>query len=468
MFGKIKDRLKSVFAKSEEVIEEEESIIEETPVEEIIEEPKKEKPKKQDKEKPKEKKKKETKKEVKPKEQEIEETPIEEPKEQIIEEEQKEEKKEGFFKKLFKKKDEEEEQEIEQIEEDLLEGVDEKEKEKIKKGKEIPKEIKEEKTKEIEKQIEKEEEQEKEEIKEVEEEGFFKKTFSKLKAKKLTTEDFEKIWLELEIFLLEINIAYEIVEKIEIHLRESLIDNSFDRFALSEKIREVMVEEVSKVLEKREDDLLSKIKEINQKGEVAKILILGVNGTGKTTSIAKIVKLFQKNNLSLVVAAADTFRAAAVEQLEEHSIKAGFKLIQHKGGSDPAAVAYDAIEHAKAKNLNVVMIDTAGRMPNNPNLMKELEKIERVSKSDINLFIGDSISGNDLIDQIELFDKVVGIDGMILTKTDTDERPGSVVTAAYSIEKPIYYLGTGQGYDDLVKFEGKLIAEKLFEIEDKD
>ena len=107
-------------------------------------------------------------------------------------------------------------------------------------------------------------------------------------------------------------------------------------------------------------------------------------------------------------------------------------------------------------------------MPNNSNLMQELNKIERVSKSNLNLFIGDSISGNDLMDQIDLFDKVVGIDGMILTKTDTDERPGSVVTAAYSIEKPIYYLGIGQGYDDLVKFEGKLIAEKLFELDDED
>ena len=194
-------------------------------------------------------------------------------------------------------------------------------------------------------------------------------------------------------------------------------------------------------------------------------MILGVNGTGKTTTIAKIVNLFQKKELSVVVAAADTFRAAAVEQLDEHSKKLNFKLIKHKGGSDPAAVAFDAIEHAEAKKLNVVLIDTAGRMPNNSNLMIELQKIKRVSKSNLAIFVGDSISGNDLIDQINLFDKGVEIDGVMLTKVDTDEKPGSIVTTAYSIDKPIFYLGIGQRYNDLLKFNAKEIAHKLFSID---
>jgi fused signal recognition particle receptor len=299
-----------------------------------------------------------------------------------------------------------------------------------------------------------------------ENESFLSKTFTKLKAKKITDEDFEKIWIELEIFLLEINIAYEIVQKIEEKLKEELVDNSFNRFKLTEKIKEVLASEVEIVLKDREGDFLNRIKEIKEKESLVKIIILGVNGTGKTTTIAKIVNYFQKNNLKTVVAAADTFRAAAIEQLEEHSKKLDFKLIRHKGGSDPAAVAYDAIEHAKSKNLDVVLIDTAGRMPNNSNLMVELQKIKRISEAQLTIFIGDSISGNDLIDQIELFDKAMEIDGVILTKVDTDERPGSIVTTAYSIEKPIFFLGAGQTYEDLIKFDAKEIAKKLFEEDD--
>jgi fused signal recognition particle receptor len=300
-----------------------------------------------------------------------------------------------------------------------------------------------------------------------EKKGFFSKTFGKLTSKKLNEDDFEKIWLELEIFLLEINIAYEIVQKIEESLRESIIGKNFDRFSLAKKIREVLIDEVNKVLQTREADFLDEIKKIRKSDEAVRIIVLGVNGTGKTTTIAKLVKYLEDNNLKSVVAASDTFRAAAIEQLEEHSKKLGFKLIKHKGGSDPAAVSYDAIEHAKAKNLDVVIIDTAGRMPNNSNLMQELSKIERVSKAHMNIFVGDSVSGNDLIEQINLFDKVMGINGIILTKTDTDERPGSIVTAAYSLEKPIYFLGIGQTYDDLIKFDSKLIAQKLFEIEEE-
>ena len=299
-------------------------------------------------------------------------------------------------------------------------------------------------------------------------EGFFSKTFKKLKSKNITEDDFDKIWIELEIFLLEINIAFEIVEKIEKTLKNELVGNSFNRFKLNEKIKEILSLEVKNVLSSREDDLLEKIKKIRETGEVVKIIILGVNGTGKTTTIAKFVNYLQSKNLSLVVAAADTFRAAAIEQLEEHSKKLNFKLIQHKGGSDPAAVSFDAIEHAKAKKLDVVLIDTAGRMPNNHNLMIELQKIKRVSNAQLTIFVGDSISGNDLIEQINLFDKGIKIDGIILTKVDTDDKPGSIVTTAYSIEKPIYFLGVGQNYEDLIKFNAGEISEKLFSIEDEE
>ena len=484
MFGKIRDKLRDVFKKSEEVIDEDDS-------EEILEEPqlpentddllqkevKKEKykPAKQefdvasrkfvpvideeDKQDSIEKKsiktkKKLTKKELKISEQEISEKQSEKEsletqpsKEDIldsdssenqIEEEPKEEKK-GFFSRVFGKKQSEIEEE--QINSETI-------------------------SKTIEENPITQDMEEKEQTLSNENQGFISKTFTKLKSKKIDETDFDKIWLELEIFLLEINIAYEIVSKIETKLKEELIGHSFNRFKLSEKIKEVLQKEVEEVLKDREKDFYEEINKYKQKEEILKILVLGVNGTGKTTTIAKLVHHLKKNNFSTVVAAADTFRAAAIEQLEEHSKKVGFKLIMHKNGSDPAAVAYDAIEHAKAKNLDIVLIDTAGRMPNNSNLMMELQKIKRVSQSQMAIFIGDSISGNDLIDQIELFDKGVNIDGAILTKVDTDERPGSIVTTAYSIEKPIYFLGYGQTYEDLIKFDAKTIAQKLFDIEE--
>lgn len=462
MFGKIRDRLKNVFEKSEELIEENadeevEVSIDELPQKEkksflskvfgkkeeaedepetqeiieksIIEEPKKEKPKK------KETKSKVEKKVQKPKDQspeikkeliepeieEIIESKLEEPETQEIIEEPIVEEKKGFFSKVFGKKEET------PIIEEVVEGPRIEEKE----------------------------------------ESLLSKTFTKLKSKSITEEDFDKIWIELEIFLLEINIAFEIVETIQEKLKEELVGNAFNRFKLTEKIKEVLASEVEKVLITREANFMDKLNEIKAQGTPVKIIILGVNGTGKTTSIAKIVHYLQKNSLSVVVAAADTFRAAAIEQLEEHSKKLNFRLIHHKGGSDPAAVAFDAIEHAKAKNIDIVLIDTAGRMPNNSNLMMELQKIKRVSEAQLAIFIGDSISGNDLIDQIELFNKGVEIDGAILTKVDTDEKPGSIVTTAYAIEKPIYFLGIGQTYDDLIPFDAKEIAQKLFNADEE-
>lgn len=485
MFGKIKDKLKGVFEKSEELIEENpdeevevssEELVEDIPEEkkksflskvfgkkeeveedldeaeegseEIVEdEPIKVEEFKPKKEKKKSSKKKEIIKEVKASPEEMEKESLDSVEKEVediseIDSEIKEEKK-GFFSKVFGKK-EEESLDTEELEE-------------------LPQEIEKESLDSVEKKIEDIQNLDEE----VKEEGVFTKAFTKLKSKKIDIDDFDKIWVELQIFLLEINIAYEIVEKIEIRLKEELINQSFNRFKLSQKIREVLESEIENVLVTREANFKEKLNEIklNESGPV-KILILGVNGTGKTTTIAKIVNYLQKNNLSVAVAAADTFRAAAIEQLEEHSKKLNFKLIMHKNGSDPAAVAFDAIEHATAKKLDVVLIDTAGRMPNNSNLMNELQKVKRISKAHLALFVGDSIAGNDLIDQIELFNKGVEIDGAILTKVDTDEKPGSIVTTAFAVEKPIYFLGNGQTYDDLIEFDAKLIAQKLFETDD--
>jgi fused signal recognition particle receptor len=294
-----------------------------------------------------------------------------------------------------------------------------------------------------------------------------KKFFPKLKLnvsqKEITKDVFDNIWAELELFLLEINVAFEISQKIGEELKKKIIGKSFSRFSLFEKIKEVMIEETIKVLKIREKNFLDVIKKIKEKNGIVKIIFLGVNGTGKTTTIAKIINLIKNNNFSCVVSASDTFRAAGIDQLEEHCKKLNTKIIKHKFGSDPGAVAYDSIEHAKAKKIDIVLIDTAGRMPNNKNLMEELKKIKKVSDSDLNIFIGDSNSNNDLIEQINLFNKIVEIDGIILTKVDTDEKPGSIISASYIIEKPIFFLGTGQNYEDLIEFNATKISSKLFD-----
>ena len=191
------------------------------------------------------------------------------------------------------------------------------------------------------------------------------------------------------------------------------------------------------------------------------IAFFGINGSGKTTTIAKIANLLKEKNISCVLAASDTFRAASIEQLQIHADKLGVKLIKHDYGSDPAAVSFDAIKHAKAKNIDVVLIDTAGRLHSNINLMDELKKIVKVSKPNLKLFVGESIAGNDCIEQAKTFNEAVGIDGIILAKADIDEKGGAAISVSYITKKPIIYLGTGQEYKDLKEFDPNLIVEGL-------
>lgn len=156
-------------------------------------------------------------------------------------------------------------------------------------------------------------------------------------------------------------------------------------------------------------------------------MFVGINGTGKTTTIAKMAKHFLDKGLTPVIAASDTFRAGAIEQLTHHAEKLGVKIIKHEKGADPAAVAFDAVEHAKAKGKDVVLIDTAGRMQTNVNLMDEMAKIKRVVKPDLIIFVGDSLTGNDAVEQAIKFNESVGIDAIILTKADADAKGGAAI-----------------------------------------
>jgi fused signal recognition particle receptor len=191
-------------------------------------------------------------------------------------------------------------------------------------------------------------------------------------------------------------------------------------------------------------------------------MFVGVNGTGKTLSIAKIAYQLIKQGKTCVLAAGDTFRAGAIEQLTVHAENLGVKIIKHGPGSDPAAVAFDAIEHAKAKHKDVVLLDTAGRMQTNYNLMDEMAKIKRVAKPDLVIFVGDALSGNDAVEQAKRFNEVVGIDGVILTKVDTDAKGGSALSIAYTIGKPLLYIGVGQKYEDQIPFNAEWMVENIF------
>ena len=266
------------------------------------------------------------------------------------------------------------------------------------------------------------------------------------------------LW-DLEVGLLESDVAYSVIQSIKKDIKEELRNVSFSRSKASDFVETVLKNAISHVLQSNDfnfDEF------IEQKEKPVVIMFIGVNGTGKTLSIAKIAKLLQKQGKTCVIAAGDTFRAGAIEQLSIHADKIGVKIIKHGPGSDPAAVAYDAIEHAKAKHKDVVLLDTAGRMQTNYNLMDEMAKIKRVAKPDLILFVGDALSGNDAVEQAKRFNEVVGIDGVILTKVDTDAKGGSSLSIAYTIGKPLLFIGVGQGYDDQIPFNPEWMVENIF------
>jgi fused signal recognition particle receptor len=289
--------------------------------------------------------------------------------------------------------------------------------------------------------------------------NIFKKLGQKISKFQIDDERFEELFWELELALLENNVALEVIEKIKNNLKKELEQTKVTR----KSINDIILNNLKNTLESLFDyDTINLIDKIKQKQEPYIILMIGVNGSGKTTTIAKLIKYFQKNNLKTIVSASDTFRAAAIHQLEEHTNKLNTKLIKHDYGADPAAVSYDAIEHAKSKKADVVLIDTAGRLHSNSNLMQELKKIIKVSNPDMKIFVGESITGNDCVEQAKQFQEAVGIDGIILTKADIDEKGGAAISISYVTKKPILFITTGQEYEDIKVFNSKEIIESIF------
>ncbi len=288
-----------------------------------------------------------------------------------------------------------------------------------------------------------------------------KKAFSKFKekttqvAKKFEEKKLSSIFEELEEELIVNNISYEIVEKIKNDLKRKLKGKEISK----EKIKSALKEILNDVLSVEEIEIL-KLPEVKKP---AIILFVGVNGVGKTTSIAKLAKKFQENGNSVVLAASDTFRAAAIEQLEEHAKKLGIKLIKQDYGADPTAVAFDAKKHAESKGIDVVLIDTAGRQHASEDLMNELRKLNMVVRPDLKILVVDSLTGNDASEQAKYFNQKIGIDGIIVSKADADEKGGAIISAAYETKKPILFLGTGQNYSDLKSFEKSEIISKILD-----
>lgn len=284
-----------------------------------------------------------------------------------------------------------------------------------------------------------------------------------VRHKTISEKDVDDILFELEMSLLEGDVALEVAEEIINSVKEDLVGRKIKRKSdVSEFTKEALKNAISKILEVDSQNIDELIQLKQKQGEPLKIMFVGINGTGKTTTIAKIATHFMEKGYKPVMAASDTFRAGAIEQLTHHADKIGVKIIKHKKGADPAAVAFDAVEHAKAKQKELVLVDTAGRMQTNVNLMDEMKKIQRIIKPDLILFVGDALTGNDAVEQARKFDDTVGVDGIILTKADADAKGGAALSIGHVINKPILFLGTGQSYSDIMEFKPEWMVEQVF------
>lgn len=269
---------------------------------------------------------------------------------------------------------------------------------------------------------------------------------------------------ELEWMLLESDISSEAVTSVLDALRKSLIGARLRRGAELAKVLEAALKRALRnLLSAGYWDFDASIQSFMDQGDSPVVVMLvGVNGTGKTTTAAKIAHRLQSNGHSVIAAAGDTFRAGAIQQLESHCENLGIRCISSQRGGDAAAIARDAIESAKAKNIDVVLVDTAGRMQNKTNLMKELEKVRRVANPHLVLFVGDALAGNDAVDQAKMFQEMMRFDGAVLSKMDTDAKGGAGLSIAFATGRPIVFAGIGQGYDDLLQFDPDWLLDEMF------
>ena len=293
--------------------------------------------------------------------------------------------------------------------------------------------------------------------------GAFSSTVKSLGEKELKEKDVDGALSDLEIALLESDVAIEVIDSVKSDLKEKLIGLKIDKNEIEKFVRDSLISIVSALFDGTENiDLFERI---NEKKKVQKpflILFVGINGVGKTTSLAKVAHMLQKAKYSVVVAASDTFRAGAIEQLRAHTDRLNLKLVAQNYQSDPAAVARDAVLYARSHKTDCVLIDTAGRMQTSTNLMEQISKISKVVQPDMKIFVGDSLAGNDTVNQAREFHRHVQFNGSILTKSDADARGGAALSIVKVTSTPIMFVGVGQEHDDLVPFEKKVFLETVF------
>jgi fused signal recognition particle receptor len=283
--------------------------------------------------------------------------------------------------------------------------------------------------------------------------------------KEITERVLDDTLVDLQIELLESDVAQQVVDDLSARIKKELLGLKLEKGQEAGQIIESKLQEiVASIFAKAGRlDLIEKIKAKKEAKQGPFVIVfLGINGTGKTTTVAKVGNLLRKSGLSVVVAAGDTHRAGAIEQLTQHAERLSLKVIAQRYGADPSAVGRDAVDYAKKHYIDCVLIDTAGRMQTSKNLMDEMSKIVRVVKPDIKLFVGDSLAGNDTINQAREFFQYANFDGAILTKIDADAKGGSAISIAHLTSKPIAYVGVGQGYDDMIPFDPDKFIQSLF------
>jgi len=297
-----------------------------------------------------------------------------------------------------------------------------------------------------------------------------KKAFSRaakgVAQKELTERVLDDILLDLQIALLESDVAQEVVDDLSVKLKKELLGLKLEKEQeaaeiVQSKLQTALAEIFARTVR---FDLIEriKLKKDSREGPFV-VVFLGINGTGKTTTVAKIANLLRRAGFSVVVAAGDTHRAGAIEQLEQHANRLSLKIVKQRYGADPSSVGRDAYDHAKKNHIDIVLLDTAGRMQTSKNLMDEMGKIVRVVKPDVKLFIGDALAGNDTINQAREFFQYTNFDGAILTKVDADAKGGSAISIAHITSRPIVYIGVGQSYDDIIPFDSNKFISSLFE-----
>lgn len=287
--------------------------------------------------------------------------------------------------------------------------------------------------------------------------------FSFVREKTISEKHVEDILWELEMELLQGDVAMEVATAVVESVKDDLVGKKIKRSNdITEYTYLALRNAVAEIIDIPGKSMTEMIEEKKAQGEPLVVMFVGINGTGKTTTIGKLANYYLKKGYTPVIAASDTFRAGAIEQVTYHADNVGVKIIKHKKGSDPAAVAFDAVEHAKAQGKELVLIDTAGRMQTNVNLMDEMKKIKRVANPDLVIFVGDALTGNDATEQAAKFNDAIDIDGVILTKADADSKGGASLSIGYVIQRPIMFLGVGQGYDDIKEYDAEWMLDQLF------